>query len=77
MFVKHICPFPIGNIFEEEKQKLQIIGTLSTFKGHNSAINCSIIPKKKLDLDIIVINLYTEFHFSRYNLCEENEGNCK
>lgn len=31
---------------------------------HNSAKNCSIVPKIKSDLDFVIINLNTKFHFS-------------
>lgn len=42
-------------------------------KGHNSVGNCSIEPKIKLELDIIIINLYIKFHFYTCNRCKENE----
>jgi hypothetical protein len=45
----------------------------SKFEGHNSVRNGSIIPKTVLDLDILMINLYTKFHFNMCNQCEENE----
>jgi hypothetical protein len=54
---------------KENEWKLQIIGIFLSVKI------CSIVPKTELDLhvDIHVINLYTKFHFSMCNLCEENE----
>ena len=58
---------------EENERKLQITGIFSTSKGHNSVENCSIVPNIELDLDIIMINLYTKFHFNMFILCEENE----
>lgn len=42
-------------------------------KVHNSVINCSIVPKVKINLAIIMVNLYTKFNFSKCNLCQENE----
>jgi hypothetical protein len=48
----------------------------SKSKGHNSVKNGSIVLKTKLDLDILMINLYTKFHFSMhgmYNQYKENE----
>lgn len=42
-------------------------------KGHYSVNNCLIKPKIERDLDIIMINLYTKFHFSICKLCKENE----
>lgn len=36
----------------------------STSKEHYSLTNCSIVPKIKLDLVIIMINLYIKFHFN-------------
>jgi hypothetical protein len=41
-------------------------------KGYNSIKNGSIISKRILDLDILIINLYTKFHFSMCNHSEEN-----
>jgi hypothetical protein len=41
--------------------------------GHNSIKNGSIVPKTELDLDILMINLYTKFHFNMCNQCEQNE----
>lgn len=41
--------------------------------GHNSAENCSIVLKIKTNLDIIMINLYTEFQFDMCTLFEENK----
>lgn len=35
--------------------------------------NSLIVPKIKIDLDILMINPYTKFHFSTRNLCLENE----
>lgn len=34
-----------------------------------SVENCSIVPNIKPDLDIFIINLYTEFHYNMYILC--------
>jgi hypothetical protein len=45
----------------------------SKSKGHNSVKKCSILPKTELDLHILTINLYTKFHLSMCNLCNENE----
>jgi hypothetical protein len=45
----------------------------SKSKGHNSVKNGLIIPKTELDLNILMINLYTKFHFSMYNQGKENE----
>jgi hypothetical protein len=45
----------------------------SKSKGHNSVKNGSIVPKTELDLDILMMNLYTKFHFSMCNQYEENE----
>ena len=33
----------------------------------------AIVPKTELDFDIHLINLYTKFHLSMCNGCEENE----
>jgi hypothetical protein len=84
MFVKHLCPpwtFIIG--YQISFQYVQPLRrkwletannwNFSNCKGHNSAKNCSIVPKTELDLDILVINLYTKYHFSMCNLCKENE----
>ena len=43
------------------------------FKGRNSVKNGSIVPKIKLDLDILTINLYTKIHFNMCIQCKENE----
>ena len=45
----------------------------SKSKGHNSVKNGMIVPKTELGLDILLINLYTKFHYSMCNGCEENE----
>jgi hypothetical protein len=49
----------------------------SRSKGHNSVKNCSFIPKTELDLDILIINLNTNF----ISVCAISEkkmnGNCK
>jgi hypothetical protein len=42
-------------------------------KGHNSVKNGSIVPKTELDQDILMINVYTKFHFNMCKQCEENE----
>jgi hypothetical protein len=42
-------------------------------KGYNSVKYCKIVPKTELDLDILMINLYTKYHFSICHLCKENE----
>jgi hypothetical protein len=49
----------------------------SKSKEHNFVKNCSIVSKTEFDLDILMINLYTKFHFSMYNLCKENERKLK
>lgn len=38
----------------------------------NSVKNCSIVPQIELHLHIIMINLYTKFHFSKCKHCEQN-----
>lgn len=43
------------------------------YEGHNSVTNCLIVPKTELNLDVLMINIYSKFHFSMYNLCEECE----
>jgi hypothetical protein len=52
---------------EENERKLQIKS-----KGHNfvKKKNGLIVPKTELDLDFLMINLYTKFHIS---MCIENE----
>jgi hypothetical protein len=55
------------------KRKLQIIGIFLKSKHHNSVKNSSITPKPKLHQDILMMNLYTKFHYSMCNLSEENE----
>jgi hypothetical protein len=45
----------------------------SKCKGHNSVKNGSIVSKTELDLDILMINLYTKFNFNICNQCKENE----
>jgi hypothetical protein len=43
-------------------------------QGHNSVSNYgSIVLKTELDLDILMINLYTKFYFNMCNQCKENE----
>ena len=42
-------------------------------KGHNSVKYFSMKTKTQLDLDIVMGNLYAEFHFNMCNLCEEIE----
>lgn len=37
----------------------------------NLVENCLIVPKIEHDLDIMMINLYIQFHYNTYNLCEE------
>lgn len=61
---------------KEIKRKLQII--IRIFFLHPRGITLSKIAQlysksNVLDLDIIMINLYTKFYFIMYNLCEENE----
>lgn len=74
MFMKHLCPPPsLENIHKVNEQKLQIIRICLCPRGITLSINCLITSKIKLDLDIIMINLYTKFHFNLCNLCEENE----
>lgn len=46
---------------------------VNSYEGHNSVTNCLIVPKTELNLDVLMINLYSKFHFSMYNLCEECE----
>lgn len=45
----------------------------SKFKGNYSFKNCTIETITKLDLDIILIKLFTNFFFSMWDLCEENK----
>ena len=45
----------------------------SKSKGHNSFKNGSIVPKRELDLDILMINPHTKFHFNMCIQCKENE----
>jgi hypothetical protein len=42
-------------------------------RGHNSVQNGLIVPKSELGLDIVMVNLYTKFHFNMWILCRENE----
>ena len=42
-------------------------------KGHNSVKKCSTIPKFELELDFIVLQLYTKFQYNMYNGPKENE----
>lgn len=51
------------------------IWNFSKSKRHNFIKICSIVPKTKLDLDILihVTSLYAKFHFRICNLCKENE----
>jgi hypothetical protein len=77
MFMKHLRP-PLDRHYRVHKPfghewKLQITGIFSKSKGHYSIKNGSIIPKTKLELDILPINLYTKFHFNICNHCKENE----
>jgi hypothetical protein len=51
--------------------KLQIIGIFFKSKGHNSIKTCSILPKTKPDLDILIINLYIKYHFNMCNHFKE------
>lgn len=63
------------DLFEENEQKRAKRLNFLKFKGHNFVKNCSNIPKIEPDLDtcIIIIKLYTKFHISTRNFCEENE----
>jgi hypothetical protein len=65
------------NQCKENERKLQIIKILEIFQsprgGHNSVKNGSIVAKTDFDLDILMINLHTKFHFNMCNQCEENE----
>ena len=45
----------------------------ATSKGHNSVKKCSTIPKFELELDFIVLQLYTKFQYNIYNGPKENE----
>lgn len=58
-----------GDINEENERKLQKIGIP---RGITLSKNCSIRLKIKLDLEIIMINLYTKFHFHMFILYDEN-----
>ena len=50
----------------------------SKSKGHNSGKNGSIVPKTKLDLDILTKNLYTKFHCNiSATSAKKMNGNCK
>lgn len=50
--------FIICNLRKENGRKLQISGFfLCPIKEHNSDENWSIVPKIKMDLDMIIINL--------------------
>lgn len=50
----------------------------SMFMGHISINNCLIIPKIiKFHLDIIMINLYTNFVKMSTNTAKKLNGNCK
>jgi hypothetical protein len=57
---------------EENERKLQIIGNFKS-KGHTSVKYGSIVSKIELDLDILMIILYTKYHFNMCSQCEENE----
>lgn len=46
----------------------------SMFKGHNSAENGSILPKIRVNLDIIIINLYTKFQMCNISAKKMNEN---
>ena len=59
----------LGKIQEENEQKLEIIGIFLSQRGI-TVINSSIIPKIKVDLDIIMINQYIKFHFNICNICK-------
>lgn len=41
----------------------------SKSKGHNSVKDCTIVPKIEFDLGIIIVNVYTKFHFIMCNFC--------
>ena len=42
-------------------------------RGHNSVQNGLIVPKSELGLDIVMVNLYTKFHFNMCIHCKKNK----
>jgi hypothetical protein len=63
MFVKHLCRMETANYWNFSSKS----------KGHNSVKNDSIVPKTKLELDILTINLCIKFHFNMCIQCPKNE----
>jgi hypothetical protein len=68
------CTFIIGctSLYYEHEWKLHIIGIFEV-QVVQLCQNSLIIPKTKLDLYILMINLYTKYHFIMCNQCKENE----
>lgn len=67
MFVKHLRP----HLLETSTKKMKETANnwnISKSKGHNSVEYRPIVTKIKLDLEIIIINLYAEPHFNMCNL---------
>jgi phage terminase large subunit-like protein len=61
--------FNIRNQCKENDRKLQTIGIFRSPRNITGE-NGSIVPKTKLDLDILTINLYTRIHFNMFNQCK-------
>lgn len=76
MFVKHLRPF-LGYLRIENERNRQIIVFFFLSSRGITVKNCSIVPRTKLDPDIIMINQYIyKFHFSMYNLWKKMGENC-
>lgn len=67
------APFPLPLKHQRKWTKTANNPNFSKSKVNNSVMNCSTVPKIKLNVAIIMINLYPKLNFSKCNLCKENE----
>lgn len=72
MFDKNLCPIP-RKYLQKNLTETANNWNFSKSKTRNPVKNCSVEFKIELDLGIIKINLFTNFYFSKYNLCKQNE----